>query len=303
MTIHTETDVKLERFTNTRTGGTVNKMYYPINLNQLIELIQTLKKDNRKFEVLGDMTNVAIASGQLDFDVINMSKYCVSEPTLINNRELVVGAGYKMINLAYWSVKHKLSGLAWMEGIPGTVGAGIFMNAGFLFGQDIQTFLLEVKFLNLDTMQVETLKNADLKFRYRFSVLQEMNVIILEGRFLMNKIPNTFKGNLRYIKQMILLHKYHKRRSRNQPLDLPSAGTTFVPPTPWHLGGMLRELKLVGYSMGGAQISEKSPGFIVGVSNMTGEDYRNLVLFIQERIQDEYNLKLVPEVRMLGFKK
>lgn len=66
---------------------------------------------------------------------------------------------------------------------------------------------------------------------------------------------------------------------------------------------MLRELKLVGYSMGGAQISEKSPGFIVGVSNMTGEDYRNLVLFIQERIQDEYNLKLVPEVRMLGFKK
>lgn len=302
MTIHTETDVKLEDFTHTKTGGMVNKMYYPTNLNQLIELIQTLKKNNRKFEVLGDMTNVAIASGQLDFDVINMSKYCDSDPTLINNRELVVGAGYKMIDLAYWSVKRKLKGLAWMEGIPGTVGAGIFMNAGFLPGQDIQTFLLEVKSLNLDTLEVETLKNADLNFRYRFSVLQEMNVIILEGSFLMKKLPNTLKGNLQYIKQILLLHKYHKRRSRNQPFDLPSAGTTFVPPTPWHVGGMMRELKLVGHSVGGAQISKKSPGFIVGVNRMTGEDYRDLVLFIQDRVQEEYDIKLAPEVRLLGFK-
>lgn len=300
--VQIERNVKLEQFTNTRTGGVVNNMYFPTNLEQLIDLVKTLKSNGSKFEVLGDMTNVAVASGQLEFDVINMSEYQDSEPKIINQRELVVGAGYKMMDLAYWSVKNRLKGLAWMEGIPGTVGAGIFMNAGFLPGQDIQTYLLDVTFLNIETMQVETLKNSDLKFRYRYSTLQEMDVIILEGRFLMTKLPNTIKGHLKVIKQKNLLRKYHKRRSKNQPLELPSAGTTFVPPTPWHVGGMLRELNLVGHKIGGAQISEKSPGFIVGAGEMTGEDYRDLVCFVQRRINDEYGVQLVPEVRFLGFR-
>ncbi|MFL4499659.1 UDP-N-acetylmuramate dehydrogenase [Weissella sp. MSCH1] len=301
MTIKFRENVNLSKYTNTKTGGWVNNMYYPKDLDQLKSLIADLKDKKIDFEVLGDMTNVAIAGGNLNFDVVNMSEFGISEPTVENGREVVVGAGYKMKNLAYWAHGKRYSGLSWMEGIPGTVGAGIFMNAGFLANQDIQACLIEVTVLNLETMEVEIYKNTDLKFRYRYSALQDMNIVVLEGRFLVKPMSNSIKGMAQYFKQGALLRKYHKRRAKNQPLELPSAGTTFVPPTPWHVGGLMRELNMVGLTIGGAQISTKSPGFIVGVADMTGEDYRNLVLHIQREVEKAYELNLIPEVRLLGF--
>ncbi|MEQ4549695.1 UDP-N-acetylmuramate dehydrogenase [Weissella sp. GP1] len=294
-------NVELKNYTNTKTGGVVENMYYPTTLEELIHVVNDITESGRKFEVLGDMTNVAIASGQLNFDVINMSKYGVEDPVMENDKVLRVGAGYKMKDLTRWAYRNRIAGLAWMEGIPGTIGAGIFMNAGFLIGQDIQTFLIDVAILNLDTMKVETLKNTELKFRYRYSRIQDINAVILGGRFLVTKIDDTLKGNLRQFKQKLLIDKYHKRRERNQPLELPSAGTVFVPPTPWHVGGMLREMNMLGFSIGGAQISEKSPGFIVGKNNMTGENYRDLVFEIRNKIKEQYDLNLEPEVRLLGF--
>ena len=294
-------NVELKNYTNTKTGGVVENMYYPTTLEELIHVVNDITESGRKFEVLGDMTNVAIASGQLNFDVINMSKYGVEDPVMENDKVLRVGAGYKMKDLTRWAYRNRIAGLAWIEGIPGTIGAGIFMNAGFLIGQDIQTFLIDVAILNLDTMKVETLKNTELKFRYRYSRIQDINAVILGGRFLVTKIDDTLKGNLRQFKQKLLIDKYHKRRERNQPLELPSAGTVFVPPTPWHVGGMLREMNMLGFSIGGAQISEKSPGFIVGKNNMTGENYRDLVFEIRNKIKEQYDLNLEPEVRLLGF--
>ncbi|MBZ6001558.1 UDP-N-acetylmuramate dehydrogenase [Leuconostoc gelidum] len=294
-------DVNLSTYTYTKTGGNVSLMFFPKNITELKQLIIWLREKQLDYITLSGMTNIAVASGNLNFVVVNMSEYNESDPEWDGTKFLKVSASYEMKKLAVWTFNRDLKGLAWMEGIPGTVGAGIYMHAGFLLGQDMQTYLVDAQYLDLDDMQVKTISNQDLLFRYRYSKFQDMNAIILHGRFLVSKIPDDWKKPLRRIKYKKRIQEYHLRRRNNQPLNFPSAGTVFVPPYPFHVGGMLRELNLVGYQIGGAKISEKSPGFIIGVNSMSGEDYYQLVLYIQKEIKKKYNLDLIPEVRLIGF--
>lgn len=296
-----EKDVQLRERTHTRTGGKVQYMFYPHNVDELTKVVTTLKSDGVDFEVFGEMTNIAVTENDLDILIINMVRYeADSEPIWNENRFLKVSSSMKMKDLAAWTLKSDVSGLAWMEGIPGTVGAGIFMNAGFLVGQDMGTYLVDVDYLDLDDLKVKTIQNQDLNFNYRYSKFHDMNAIVISGRFMVYPLKKDWKLFLRKYRLKKEMNMYHDRRANNQPLELPSAGTVFVPPMPWHVGGMMRELKLVGYQIGGAQISPKSPGFIVNVGGMTGEDYFALVAFMQEQVYDNYNVNILPEVRLIG---
>lgn len=294
-------NVSLSEYTYTKTGGITPIMFFPKTTSELKQVVLWLREKELKFVTLSGMTNIAVASGNLDFVVINMSEFNICDPEWDNDNFLKVSASFEMKRLAVWAIQRDIKGLAWMEGIPGTVGAGIYMHAGFLLGQDMQTYLVDAEYLDLNDMEVKTITNQDLQFRYRYSKFQDMNAIVLGGRFLVHKIPNDWKKTLRRIKHKRLMNYYHERRIKNQPIDFPSAGTVFVPPYPFHVGGLLRELKLVGYRIGGAQISTKSPGFIIGVDNMTGEDYYEMVLYIQQIIKKKYNIDLIPEVRLFGF--
>lgn len=282
----------LSHYTHTETGGNVDIIVFPHNIDELKKSIQLLKELSIPFIVLGDMTNVAIASGKLNFNIICMNNF-VNEPSFSAKDNIVtVTAGYKMKQLSRWAMEHSISGLQWMEGIPGTVGAGVYMNAGFLAGQEFQDHVIDARILMPD-MSIKTILNKDLKFSYRYSSLQDNQGIVLSTRLLV-RIGKKWKIRAK-------MAQYHRRRAKNQPLDLPSAGTVFVPPTPYHLGGILPELGLVGHRIGGAEISPKSPGFIVGVDHMTGEDYYAEVKFIQKAVKESYNIDLEPEVRLLGF--
>lgn len=300
LTVKVDKNVQLENYTHTKTGGEVAAVFYPENKEQLIESIKFCRENRLKFEILAGMTNVAIASGTLDFMVINMQRFNVKEPKL-TGRKLTVSASYKMKDLTIWGLKNRVRDLAWMEGIPGTIGAGIFMNAGFLSGQDMAHLVLDVKYLNTDTFEIKTISNKEINFKYRFSDFQNLNCVILEATLLVAPVYGMKHSYMRMLKSKRLIKKYHNRRVHNQPLELPSAGTVFVPPTPYHVGGMLRELGLVGFRQGGAQISKKSPGFIVGIDNMTGEHYADMVEFIKNKVFENYGVQLETEVRLLGF--
>lgn len=294
-------DVELKYYTHTLTGGIVPLMVYPKNEKELVFVIQIFKASGDSFEILSGMTNIAVASGQLDFFVVNMSKYEMREPTLRGN-VLDVSSSFDMKELTQWAFKHKVRGLEWMEGIPGTVGAGIYMNAGFLPQQEISNVLVTATYLDLDDFKVKRIKNHHLHFRYRYSEFQDMHVVVLSGTFLVRHISDVgIKNHLRMMKSKIIIRTLHERRVKNQPLDYPSAGTVFVPPIPFHVGGMLREMNLTGYRIGGAEISTKSPGFIIGVDHMTGEDYKAMVEFIEKSIAEKYDLDIEPEVRLIGF--
>ncbi|MFT9033229.1 MAG: UDP-N-acetylmuramate dehydrogenase [Leuconostoc mesenteroides] len=294
-------NVDLSSYTYTKTGGYVPIMFFPKVISELKHLMVWLRENKLNYITLSGMTNIAVASGKLSFVVVNMSEYNEAEPEWNGGKFLNVSASYEMKKLAKWTFKRNIKGLAWMEGIPGCVGAGIYMHAGFLLGQDMQTYLVDAQYLDLDDLQVKTISNQELLFRYRYSKFQDMNAIILSGRFLVSKIQEDWKKNLRRFKYKRLMNRYHNRRKTNQPLNFPSAGTVFVPPYPYHVGGMLRELNLVGYQIGGAKISEKSPGFIISVDNMSGEDYYKLVQHIQKEIKKNYSIDLIPEVRLIGF--
>lgn len=284
-------NVLLSEYSNTKTGGNTPLMVYPKDITQLKFVLNLINQKQIQYQILGDMTNVAIASGQLNFIVVDTCKI-LEEPTYTDDGTLVVTAGYKMKELAKWALDNSISSLAWMEGIPGTVGAGAYMNAGFLPGQDFESFLVSCEVLMPD-MSIKIFKNSDMHYSYRHSQIQNNGGIVLRVKLLVRKGKKW--------KIAIRMAKYHHRRAKNQPLELPSAGTVFVPPTPYHVGGLLPQLGLVGHRIGGAQISPKSPGFIVGIDNMTGEDYYEEVKFIQKQVKDNYNIDLEPEVRLLGF--
>lgn len=284
-------DVLLQKYSHTKTGGVTPLIVYPHNISELKQSVSLIQNAHVEYYVLGDMTNVAIASGSLSFVVIDMNEY-LAEPEYTDGI-LTVSAGYKMKELSRWALHQSISGLAWMEGIPGTVGAGVCMNAGFLSGQDFQSILISADVL-LPNLSIQTISNNEMNYSYRKSIIQTNGGIVLSAKLLLRR-GKKWKINLR-------MAQYHHRRAKNQPLELPSAGTVFIPPTPYHLGGMLPALGLVGHRTGGAEISPKSPGFIVGVDNMTGEDYYSEVRFIQQQIKNHYNINLEPEVRLLGFK-
>lgn len=288
-------NVPLRTLSNSKTGGIARIIYYPKIESELIYLIKRFKVSNQKFYIFGSMTNVVFSEDNINNPIICMTNFNNKMIDYdLSTSTVTVGAGVLMKDLSKWGLLNSINAFQWMEGIPGTVGAGTYMNAGFLQGQDYWSFLIDCRVL-LPDLSIVTLKNSDLHFSYRFTELQKNGGVVLSSRFLVR--PGK-KWKIR-----IRMRQYHNRRAKNQPLDYPSSGTVFVPPTPFHVGGMLRQLDLIGYSIGGAQISEKSPGFIINTGNMTGEDYYNLVNFIQKRIKDNFDIDLVPEVRLVGFEK
>lgn len=288
-------NVRLENYTHSKTGGNIPAMFYPHNVEELKKIIKVFNENSIEFKILGGLTNIVVASGELNFNVINMSEFESRMPVIDRfNDSLVVKvpASCSMKFLSKWAVENSINGLQWMEGIPGTVGAGVFMNAGFLPGQDFRSVLVDAEILMPD-YKIITIKNSDMDFSYRKSILQKNGGIVLFARLLV-RTGKKWKIALRTL-------QYHKRRAKHQPLEYPSAGTVFVPPMPYHVGGMIPKLGLVEYTIGGAQISRKSPGFIINIGNMTGEDYFNLIKYIQNKFFMTYGISLEPEVRLLGF--
>ncbi|MBS1014257.1 MULTISPECIES: UDP-N-acetylmuramate dehydrogenase [Lactobacillaceae] len=286
-------DQRLSEYTNTRTGGKVPLMVFPKEDDELRNVMKLIAEQHLKYYVLGEMTNIVASSKRMDIVIVNLIEFNDSVQFDENSRVLTVGAGCKMKSLSKWAAVHSITGLQWMEGIPGTVGAGAYMNAGFLAGEDFSSTLISARVLMPD-LSYKQVTNEQLQYSYRKSSLQSTGGIVTSVQLLV-RMGKPWKIKLR-------MWRYHTRRAKHQPLDLPSAGTVFVPPMPYHVGGILPQMGLTGYTIGGAQISKKSPGFIVGVDHMTGEDYYQLVQFIQQSVFEKYHVRLRPEVRLIGFK-
>jgi len=290
--INHDEKTSLSSLSHTKTGSTALTIIYPKNEKELIRTLSLTHKFELSYLVFGDMTNVAFATRPLNKIIISMLDFYREAEYDAKGNVVTVDAGMKMKDLAKWGYKNSVNAFQWMEGIPGTIGAGVFMNAGFLPGQDIGSFLIEARVL-MPNLEVKSIKNAAMDFRYRKSILQSNKGIVLSAKFLVRR-GKKWKIGVRML-------QYHERRRKHQPLRFPSAGTVFVPPIPYHVGGMINDLRLRGYRIGGAEISELSPGFIIGREGMTGEDYYALVNKVKHDVFDRYGIRLEPEVRLIGF--
>lgn len=199
-------------------------------------------------------------------------------------------AGISLADLTLLAAEHGLSGLEFAEGIPGSLGGAVVMNAGAYNGE-MKEIVSEVTVVD-GKGDLQILFNRDLEFSYRRSRLQNNNYIVISVRLQLHPgDPYTIKRRMAELQQ---------QRQQKQPLDMPSGGSTFRRPEGFFVGPMLEQLGLKGFGIGGAQVSEKHAGFIVNKGNATADDVLNLITYIQKRVQQKYHVDLQTEILIIG---
>lgn len=283
-----EREVPMSKYTTFRIGGNASVMLTPLNDEQLVSVIKECKKENIKPFILGNGSNMLICDAGLKTVVINM---CRPEPKieLVNGDTIVCDAGMTMSKVCNFALENELTGLEFAFGIPGSAGGAAYMNAG-AYGGEMKDVLIECRHIDSDG-NLGSLKGDKLGLAYRTSAYEHNGYIIT------TLIMKLKKGNKAEIKAK--MQELLQRRKDKQPLEFPSAGSTFKRPVGYFAGGLIEECGLKGCSVGGAQVSEKHAGFIINKGGATAQDVIDLIKYVQDRVYEEKGVHLEPEVRLI----
>ena len=274
---------KMSEYTTYKVGGKALAVVYPDNTDKLIKLLDYLHKENIKYKILGNGSNLIFSDDTYEGVIIKLDEFNNLE---IKNNIVTVGAGYNLIKLSLKVARLGLAGLEFASGIPGTVGGAVYMNAG-AYKSDMGYVVREVKVLTPD-LKIKTLYNKDMNFHYRSSFLQENpGFICLEAKIVLRK------GDPDAILEVIKERK--QRRIITQPLEYPSAGSVFRNPSNDFAGRLIEELGYKGEHIGGAYVSEKHANFIINKDNAKASDIRKLITEIKEKVKEKYNIDLIVE--------
>jgi len=279
----------LSRHTSFRVGGPAEIFVQPKTTEEMIQIREICCKNNIPITILGDGTNVLVADAGLKGVVICTNK--MNEIEVYENGRIRAQAGARLSRVAEMACKSSLAGFEFASGIPGTVGGAVYMNAG-AYDHDIGEFCESV--MLFDNHIIEK-SGADMEFGYRKSFAQQSNVFILEALF---KLEYGNKDDIRE-----KMNELNAKRRASQPIDMPSAGSTFKRPPGFYAGKLIQDSGFKGFSIGGAQVSEKHAGFIVNKGNATAQDIFNLIQTVREGVHEKFDVWLAPEVRLLGFEK
>ena len=281
---------KLELHTTYKVGGICKYFITPKDLDELIELLKYLKEKNIKYMILGNGSNTIFSSKEYNGVIINLCNFNSME--IIENK-IYVEAGYQLIKLSMDALNNSLSGLEFAAGIPGNIDGAIFMNAG-AYKSDMSNLVETVTFLD-ESFELKTLKNEELNFSYRKSLFQDHPEYII-----ISTVLELDEGIEEEIKD--LMDRRKERRISSQPLEYPSAGSVFRNPSEDVFAGkLIEDLGLKGYTIGGAQISEKHANFIINIGGATGEDIKTLIDLVKLKVKEKYNIDLHVEQRFINF--
>lgn len=283
-----EREVPMSKYTTFRIGGNASVMLTPLNDGQLALIIRECKKENITPFILGNGSNMLICDAGLKTVVINM---CRPEPEikLVNGDTIVCDAGMTMSKVCNFALENGLTGLEFAFGIPGSAGGAAYMNAG-AYGGEMKDVLVECRHIDPDG-NLGSLKGDELGLAYRTSAYEHNCFIITT---LVMKLKKGDKSEIKARMQELL-----QRRKDKQPLEFPSAGSTFKRPVGYFAGGLIEECGLKGFSVGGAQVSEKHAGFIINKGGATAQDVLDLIKYVQDRVYEEKGIHLEPEVRLI----
>ena len=275
--------------TTFRIGGPARLMALPRSRKEAIAAVQAAKELDITPFFLGNGSDLLVSDQGFDGFIIKTTGL---DQTRVVNRRLRAESGIPLARLAMAAWGLGLTGLEFAHGIPGTLGGGVTMNAGAYGGELVQV-LTSVTFLN-EAGEVVTLPVEECALTYRHSLFTDHpEYLILEAEFeLAQGVPSIIKIKMDELAQ--------KRRSK-QPLELPSAGSTFKRPEGYFAAALIEECGLKGVGVGGAQVSEKHAGFVVNRGGATADDVRRLMELIQSTVLRETGVALEPEVKFLGF--
>lgn len=276
-------NVNLKSYNTYRIGATALALVIPGNINELKKVINYIKQNNIKYKILGNGSNLVFNDGLYNGILIKLESF---NNLKIDDTKVVVGAGYNLMKLSLCVSRLGLTGLEFATGIPGTVGGGVYMNAG-AYKSDMGYVVSEIKILT-PSLEIKTMYNSELNFHYRSCFLQENpNNICLEATIVLKR------GDKDTI--MSVIEERKKRRLMTQPLEYPSAGSVFRNPEGDFAGRLVEVIGYKGKKIGGAEVSEKHANFIVNRNNATGGDIRTLILEIKDKVKAECGIELKVE--------
>lgn len=277
----------LSYYTYTKTGGPADILIFPTTTKEVKEVVDWINQEKLPLTVLGNASNLIVKDGGIRGVVMILTEM---NQIQIEKKKIIVQSGARLIDTSYAAHEAELTGLEFACGIPGSIGGAVYMNAGAYDGE-VRESIETVTVLTLDG-ELKTLKNKELDFNYRHSIIQETHDIVLEVVFELEQGKQ--KGIKERMDELTLL------RESKQPLEYPSCGSVFKRPTGYFTGKLIQEAGMQGLIWGGAQISEKHAGFIVNIDNATATDYIELIEHIKEVILERNNVQLETEVRIIG---
>lgn len=277
----------MAKHTSFRIGGNAEVMAFPKNAEELAKLLKVSALLDCKPAILGAGTNV-LAPDEGMAGLVICLKDGMDGMEIVGTDRLKVMAGVTMTRAAMFAANCGLSGLEFAHGIPGTVGGGVYMNAG-AYGGEICQVCSRVEVMDPDG-SIRMLTGEEMEFSYRHSILEDEAGIVISAEFTL--VP----GETETIKAK--MKELQGKRSASQPLDLPSAGSAFKRPVGGYAAALIDQAGLKGYQVGGAAISRKHAGFAVNLGGATADDVKALLQQVSDRVYENSGIRLEPEVRI-----
>lgn len=278
----------MSKHTTFRIGGPADFYLCPHSTKEVQQTVQICKEENLPYFILGNGSNLLVSDKGYRGVIIQLWKNF--SDISVKDCCITAKAGALLSKVAAEALEEGLTGMEFASGIPGTIGGAVFMNAG-AYGGEMKDIIKEVKVLD-DQGEVRVLSNEEMKLGYRTSIVKEKGYTVLSA------VLQLKKGDVSVIRET--MEDLKNRRTSKQPLDMPSAGSTFKRPEGYFAGKLIMDSGLRGFSMGGAQVSEKHCGFVVNKGGATAEDVTALIREVQRRVKEKFGVELETEVRFLG---
>lgn len=272
----------MAKHTSFKIGGPAQCFINAESVEEIKQICKVASKNDINLTIIGNGSNLLVTDNGINGIVVkvNIKKFELEFSN--DDVSLIVGAGNKLGEIAQKLLRNEITGFEFAAGIPGTIGGAVRMNAG-AYGKEMKDIVETVKYMDYDGNIYEK-SNKDLEFEYRKSMFAKNKFIILEAKLKLQK------GNAQYIKDKML--EFEQSRKQKQPLEFPSAGSTFKRGTDFITAKLIDDAGLKGYRVGGAMVSTKHAGFVVNENNATAQDVLNLVKHIKQEVYKKFNKKL-----------
>lgn len=278
----------MSNHTTFKTGGNADLMLLVQTETQLLSVLRLLKNAHTPYILIGRGSNLLVSDEGLRGVVLKLADGF--DKITVNGNLVYAQAGATLRATCLAAIYAGLGGLEFAGGIPGCVGGGVAMNAG-AYGGELQDVTQDVRILTPD-LEIRTLNGGQMNFSYRKSMVQETGCIVLGASFSLR--PDDVD------KAMEKFNCLNARRKEKQPLNFPSAGSTFKRPQGNYASALIDKCKLKGFTIGGAQVSEKHAGFIINIGNASSRDIYELICHVRQEVLKQTGVMLEPEVKLLG---
>ncbi len=282
-------DADMKQYTSFKAGGRADLLVMPGSYDDLVYITDILKAEKTPYMIMGNGSNILVKDGGYRGVIIRIDDGF--SDIQVRGTSIIAGAGALMSSVARKALEAGLAGFEFASGIPGSIGGGVFMNAG-AYGGEIADVIEYAKVLEKASGSIKQIPASELELSYRHSALQQSGDIVIEVKL------NLKKGSYGEIAEK--MKTLTARRNEKQPVQYPSAGSFFKRPEGYFAGKLIQEAGLKGLSVGGAKVSSKHSGFVINTGGATASDILSLMRLVQNTVYDKFGVMMEPEVRIIG---